>query len=279
MSACWTIDVMHLATIPRLPLTRFVPDAAPEALIDAPCFGYLLTSPGLTVVVDTGPAIEGNSSVVSVTGGEPPEVMRHALLRRERRESDVRFVVHTHLHYDHMQNDDPFVNAQVVVQAMERDFALERDSFEFYRGIAGFIEQLGDRLYSVSGDTELAAGVRLVRSRGHAPGHQVVAVETTFGTVCIAGDVVPLAETRTLSALPRLMPRDDAVSRADRRGEVARAAGSRSVVPADLRPRPTVGKSGRTRKRSSTITGARSHRLSWANRSHEVETPSPRVRV
>jgi len=185
---------MHLATIPRLPLARFVPDAAPEALIDAPCFGYLLTSPGLTVVVDTGPAIEGNSSVVSVTGGEPPEVMRRALLRRERRESDVRFVVHTHLHYDHMQNDDPFVNAQVVVQAMERDFALERDSFEFYRGIAGFIEQLGDRLYSVSGDTELAAGVRLVRSGGHTPGHQVVAVETTFGTVCIAGDVVPLAE-------------------------------------------------------------------------------------
>ena len=72
-----------------------------------------------------------------------------------------------------------------VLQEKELSFAL--NPHPLFAGIypQGVIKML--RFEPVKGDTEVAAGIRLILTPGHSPGTQSVAIETPQGTAIITG--------------------------------------------------------------------------------------------
>jgi glyoxylase-like metal-dependent hydrolase (beta-lactamase superfamily II) len=188
----WHIDVVDVATIPRLPLSGFLPTAKADEFIDVPCFAFVLTSEKGTVVVDTGPDPVRAVRAGFTARGQPRQAMIAALAERGRGPDDVDFVVHTHLHYDHMQNDGLFPRATVVVAEQEARWAAGPAADRFCLSITEFLSQLAGRLRLIDAEQEITPGVTIMPTAGHTPGHQAVLVNTASGTACIAGDLVPL---------------------------------------------------------------------------------------
>jgi glyoxylase-like metal-dependent hydrolase (beta-lactamase superfamily II) len=188
----WRLGILETGVIPSLQLNLYVPDAPPNALIDVPCYCYLAIDGDQIVLVDSGP----DTSVARAKGleivGDARSLLAQGLRAWGVEPGDVRCIVHTHLHHDHMQNDGMFPNAVVCVQRAEVDWAMGPDCDRFYIGARELVAALGDRLHIVEGDAELFPGLEVVLNRGHTPGHQAVVIDTAENTICVCGDVVSL---------------------------------------------------------------------------------------
>jgi N-acyl homoserine lactone hydrolase len=192
-SASWTVDPVVVGTIPGLALATFVPGAPAAHKIDVSCVAYVLCSPGRTIVVDSGPDADMARAAGFTAHSCAVPALDQALRARGRGLADVNTVVHTHLHYDHMQNDAAFGGAEIVVGEAEVAYALEKGTENYYVGIDAFLEATRGRLRTLRGEVSLAPGVKVVPTRGHTPGHQAVVVGTSVGPVCLAGDEVPMS--------------------------------------------------------------------------------------
>jgi glyoxylase-like metal-dependent hydrolase (beta-lactamase superfamily II) len=129
---------------------------------------------------------------------------------------EVRDVVLTHLHYDHAGRLGAFPRARFWVQESELAFWTGRHAA---RGEYGRIVEPADvvelvrlnferRVRFVSGDASMAPGVSLHLVGGHAPGLQVVRVQTADGPVVLASDATHfyanLAEDRPFALVHHL---------------------------------------------------------------------------
>jgi N-acyl homoserine lactone hydrolase len=97
---------------------------------------------------------------------------------------NVLFVVNTHLHFDHCGGNRLFAGTPIYVQRVEREAARGEDYT-----IPEWVEFEGASYVELDGEQELAPGVRVLPTPGHAPGHQSVLVDTDDGLVVVAGDV------------------------------------------------------------------------------------------
>lgn len=105
---------------------------------------------------------------------------------------DVDVVVLTHLHFDHIGNNHLFPNAQFIVQREELPQGLTPPVYtQFsYAEYSHYLADVRDRIVLVDGDAQIVPGVRLVKIGGHTPGTMVVMIDTSEGTVCLAGDIM-----------------------------------------------------------------------------------------
>jgi glyoxylase-like metal-dependent hydrolase (beta-lactamase superfamily II) len=121
---------------------------------------------------------------------------------------DIRFVVLTHLHYDHaagstyvnpdIETSATFPNAEYLVQKREWDFAVSSESQQSGLTGAGYnMDELyklaaEDRLHFIDKDSfELVPGIDLLFTGGHTPGHQIVRVSDNGQTAYYPGDLIP----------------------------------------------------------------------------------------
>ncbi|MEV4344343.1 MBL fold metallo-hydrolase [Actinoplanes sp. NPDC049596] len=108
--------------------------------------------------------------------------------------SDVEAIVLTHLHNDHMgwavPRDSPFTAARVITQRADVElYEANRDQAGQFDLLVAPLRAEG-RLQEVDGDLALGAGVRVVATPGHTPGHQSVLVEDGDDSLLVAGDML-----------------------------------------------------------------------------------------
>lgn len=100
--------------------------------------------------------------------------------------ADVNGVANCHLHFDHSgQNIRLPKGVPIFVQRAEWAMLHEPDYT-----IASWIDVPGLTYELLDGETEVAPGLRLIPTPGHSPGHQSLGLETSEGTVLLAGQAV-----------------------------------------------------------------------------------------
>ncbi|MGC4894054.1 MBL fold metallo-hydrolase [Micromonospora sp. DT31] len=141
---------------------------------------------GPVTLVDAGigPADSLAASWAPVPGQLPAELAAAGI-----DPADVRTVVLTHLHTDHVGWAGPlFPNAEHLIQRAELS-ALELFHPELPVRLLTPLRAVG-RLRVVDGETSLTPGVRLLPTPGHTPGHQSVLVEAADERLLITGDLL-----------------------------------------------------------------------------------------
>lgn len=159
-----------------------------------PVAGFLIrTDDGTSVLVDTGLAPEhlddpecrvpAPDLVVRML---PDDDIRHRLAEIDLKPNDIHVVVQTHFDFDHCGGNRFFPKARFVVQRDHYAFAKAHPK----RCPAIDWDRPELRYELVDGDIELMPGIELVRTPGHAPGHQSVVVRGLrhTGTVVLAAD-------------------------------------------------------------------------------------------
>ena len=169
---------------------------------------------------------------------------------------DVRWVINTHLHFDHAGGNtyvDPagdvrpsFPRATYIVQRGEYEFARhtnERTAASYFERNWASIEAAG-RLQLVSGDVDVLPGIRVLQTPGHVPYHQSILFD---GRVCFLGDLCPTADHLPL---PWIMAYDvePLVTLETKRRVLTRAAGEGWVLVFEHDARVMAGRVARDGK-------------------------------
>jgi glyoxylase-like metal-dependent hydrolase (beta-lactamase superfamily II) len=185
LAAAVTVTVVSPPTSPsieRLTLARVtaVPDWHPaRATFEPfPVHAWVVRYRDEVILVDTGIGT-GNQAIDE---WYRPEVvsLRDALASVRLEPADVTAVVLSHLHFDHCRQQR-MLGAPVFVQATEHTEARDPGYT-----IADWAAIPANQLRLVHGDEEISAGIRLVATPGHTPGHQSVVIQTREAPVVLA---------------------------------------------------------------------------------------------
>jgi len=106
-----------------------------------------------------------------------------ALRRHDVDPSDIRWVINSHLHFDHCGQNAVFPHAPLYVQRAE----YERKDEPGYT-VHEWLNYAGAQFELLDGEHEIVPGIRVVTTPGHTPGHQSISIETTSGPALVTGD-------------------------------------------------------------------------------------------
>jgi len=163
-------------------------------------FCWLVEGPGGPILVDTGAREEETVARYGDRFRYPEWPDPVALVSRHVDPADVRWLVITHVHWDHCShNVERYPNATVVMQRRDLEARLypPHPSFRelcFADYLDVIQKRLGERLWLIDGDAQIVPGVSTLAVGGHTLGHQAVLVDTAAGRVAIASDLVPAYE-------------------------------------------------------------------------------------
>jgi len=136
---------------------------------------------------------------VDNAGKNGPTRLEDALAALGHKSADVRWVINTHLHFDHAGGNTwrdgagavrpSFPAATYVVQKRELEFARHTNE----RTAASYLKHNFDPITFrlVDGETEVLPGIRCLPTPGHVPYHQSILVESGGDRACFLADLVP----------------------------------------------------------------------------------------
>jgi N-acyl homoserine lactone hydrolase len=181
------IRPLHVGTITRQ-IAKFCRALEP-AIVDLPLISWYIEGSDKRILVDTG----GGDPATMPTQVRPykrdkDQTVENALKKIGVSCEEIDIVIVTHLHWDHVGGNDLFPQEKIIIQSEElRSVSL----FPVVEGTdtSDTSEKLGYTV--ISGDTEIAKGVKVILTSGHTYGLQGVLVEgeTRF---FIASDTLPL---------------------------------------------------------------------------------------
>ncbi len=193
---------------------RITPDDRNRIPLGMRCL--LIEHPDGLVLVDTGLGNKEDQKFLDIYGvenaGDPgPTRLEDALRAAGHTPAEVRWVINTHLHFDHAGGNtvlespsreaaEPsvrlsFPNATYVVQRNELEFARhtnERTRASYLPHNYEPIAAVG-RWRLLDGDGEILPGILARMTPGHIPWHQSIVVRSGGDTAVFLGDVIPTA--------------------------------------------------------------------------------------
>ena len=156
------------------------PPSHPLAGQDGPVLAFAIRHPEGIVLVDTGIG-KGNAWIDENYRPRSRDI-REALAGAGLDAGSVRAIVNTHLHFDHCGQNRAFAGVPIHVQRAELDLARRGD-----HTVIEWVDFPGVRYEPVEGDREILAGVSVLATPGHTPGHQSVTVRVGDGLALIVG--------------------------------------------------------------------------------------------
>ena len=171
---------------------HFVGGDAHDAPMPMDYFVWVLRNGQRTVVVDTG----FHAAMADKRNRQYLRSPKEGLALLGVDVAQVRDVVITHLHYDHVGTFDDFPSARFHLQDAEMGFATGRHMCDGYFSHGYEVEEVvgmvrlvyKDRVAFHAGTHELAPGISLHLIGGHTAGLQCVRVMTRRGWVVLASD-------------------------------------------------------------------------------------------
>lgn len=166
----------------------------------------LIEHPDGLVLIDTGLGNKEDAKFLDIYGVDNGGVDRRTRLEDGIREaghapSDVRWVINTHLHFDHAggntwkdhmgEINKTFSKATYVVQRREYEFATHTN--ERTRGSYFPLNWEGIDFTLLNGEQEVLPGIKGIPTPGHVPGHQSILVESGGEKLLFIADLVPTA--------------------------------------------------------------------------------------
>jgi N-acyl homoserine lactone hydrolase len=167
---------------------------------------YLLKmGDGKNILIDTGMAADAPRPAGAPPAQNETNVIA-ALARIGVQPEQIGVVVCTHFDVDHAGYHDSFPQAEFVVQRSH--YVLARGGNPRYAAARAHWDNPQLRYRLIDGDKELWAGVTLIETSGHAPGHQSVLVRLPeTGAVLLAIDAVAMERLFTVDR--KAWPLDD----------------------------------------------------------------------
>ncbi len=160
-----------MTEIHRLHLTNVTPAPhLPWARPTFPVFAHLVLHPTGPILIDTGVGV-GHAFIDELYSPVHHD-LDEALARHGVAVGDITTIITSHLHFDHCGQNHRFRGARVIVQHSE----FEAAQAPLYT-VPEWAFPEGIDLTAIEGDQEIAAGVRVVSTPGHTPGHQSVLIE------------------------------------------------------------------------------------------------------
>lgn len=163
----------------------------------------LIKTDGENILIDVGMGDVLSERQRKMFGVEASSSLEEHLSEHNLTPEDINLVLLTHLHADHaggvikLDKDGKklprFPNARYVVQLREWEEAMhpdERTSATYFTSSLKILEQ-EKLLELVDGEDEAAAGIRLISTGGHTPGHQAVLIKDGDDKILWPGDIIP----------------------------------------------------------------------------------------
>jgi 4-pyridoxolactonase len=160
----------------------------PGPQVRIPCFSVLVETDDELFLFDTGFDLEHTNRVLPF---ELPEQTEEQTIPAQLAlcglsPADVTTLVNSHLHFDHVGGNKHVRDAEVVLHEQELAQARDYEPFEYFGYSDTTWDWEGARFRTVSGDVELAPGIRLFETPGHSVGH----LSALVGRMLFAFDVV-----------------------------------------------------------------------------------------
>jgi glyoxylase-like metal-dependent hydrolase (beta-lactamase superfamily II) len=181
---------------------RIAPDAKNRIPLALRCL--LVEHDDGLVLVDTGIGDKDDAKFREIYGvdnlaADGRTRLEHALRELGYGFGDVRWVVNTHLHFDHAGGDTrrapsgellpTFARARHVVQRGDLEFARHTNERTAGSYLAANFEGIDFQL--LEGEVEVLPGIRCLPTPGHVPFHQSVLIESGGERACFLADLVP----------------------------------------------------------------------------------------
>lgn len=174
--------------VPRVMWERYTPDLDEKYRMPMGLNSLLVRGGDKTILIDTGTGMKGTRAPGAISTEGSGKLVEN-LVREGVRPEDIDIVVNTHLHFDHCGGntviDDrrpvpAFPRARYLIQKGEWEVASHTNERTRGTYLAENLEPLADarQVELVTGEMEVAKGVRLVPAPGHTEDHCVVEMES-----------------------------------------------------------------------------------------------------
>lgn len=153
-----------------------------------PIYCWYLEGGDQKILVDTGEMKPIQSEDREKNIGGRIYTFDQGLSRWGLKPEDIDVVIHTHLHNDHCENDYRCVNAVFYVHEKELERIHNPHPLDF-RYLEDYILDVEDngQIRTLTGDTEILPGIRVVHTPAHTEGGLTVLVETAAGQAAVTG--------------------------------------------------------------------------------------------
>lgn len=162
---------------------------------------YLITGGEKIILIDTG--LGSPEELLNAYHEQRLEIFCHqkpeweiisALNNVSITPDDIDIVFHTHLHFDHIGNNEYFKRARFMVPSEEMSWALNPPhhggSGPYLHQFSKHVQNVLDQIELLDYEGDIIPGVKYFRLGAHSPGFTAVAVNTNAGRVVLAGDIM-----------------------------------------------------------------------------------------